>query len=108
MVKKLYKESESWDLHVSLRRIEYLAINSDARFQVLTHDNAEATRLKKFKCLGAIVDKSEIEDTEIRHRIWKGIYFMAISEQYFFLFYHHIVKSIRLQIASFKVDMKNS
>lgn len=72
MMRKLHTEYQQWGLSVSLKKTEYLVVNSEANFEVLIDEDTAIKQVEKFKYLGAIVDRNGIGGAEIKHRIQEG------------------------------------
>ncbi|XP_030758447.1 uncharacterized protein LOC115884099 [Sitophilus oryzae] len=68
----LYVQYEKWGLQVSLKKTEYLVVNSEAAFEVLITDDTQVTQVNNFKYLGSIVTKQGIGEDEIKLRIQAG------------------------------------
>ena len=69
MIRRLYQEYDRWGLQMSLTKTEYLVVNGDTKVEVHIDDNAAVRQVKKFKYLGAYIDKNGLGHTEIKHRI---------------------------------------
>lgn len=57
-MKRLYSAHAEWGLQVSFKKIQYLVINSDACFEVLTNEDVLVRQVKCFKYLGVTIDKN--------------------------------------------------
>ena len=68
MLSRLYAEYQKWGLEVSIKKTEYLAVNSNAQFEVLLNDEICIKQVEEFKYLGVLVDRQGIGDTELKHR----------------------------------------
>jgi Reverse transcriptase (RNA-dependent DNA polymerase) len=72
MIKRLYDTYKYWGLQVSLKKTEYLAVNTDANFEVLINDDVEIKQVEKFKYLGATLNKNGLGRQEILTRVQNG------------------------------------
>ena len=72
MTKRLYQEYNKWGLQVSLKKTEYLAVNSNACFEVFIDDNVQIQQVDKFKYLGATINNEGLGKEEIQTRIQKS------------------------------------
>lgn len=72
MTKRLYQEYNKWGLQVSLKKTEYLAVNSNACFEVFINDNVQIQQVDKFKYLGATINNEGLGKEEIQTRIQKS------------------------------------
>lgn len=70
MIKKLYTVNREWGLQMSINiKIEYLVVNSNARFDVIRSNDVTINQDNHFKYLGTKLVKEDLRDSEIKNRI---------------------------------------
>ena len=72
ILKRLYDAYSQWGLQVSLKKTEYLAVNTDANFEILIKDDTTVSQVNSFKYLGAIINREGLGTEEIKTRIQKS------------------------------------